>query len=105
MSKEVKRYFVEGFDWDIIEDDLGQLVDWSAYETLLEENKLLKATQYGSGRMQELRAERDALREQLEDLRKDAIRLDWLNRQGQGEDPSQEDVRALIDKSMKDATP
>lgn len=64
MSKEVKRY---NFDVDkfgsprAYESEHGRWIKRDDYEALLEENEQLRATQYGSGRMQALRDERDAL--------------------------------------------
>lgn len=43
MSKEVKRYFVEGPDWELIEDEIGELVEYEAYSALLAERDALKA--------------------------------------------------------------
>lgn len=41
-----------------------------------------------------------ALREELEQYRKDAERLNWLTEKGKQEDPEQGDVRAYIDAAM-----
>lgn len=55
MSKEVKRFIAS------LEGGFVEVIEARDYDALLEENKLLSATQYGSGRMQALRDERDAL--------------------------------------------
>ncbi|WP_386415371.1 hypothetical protein [Stutzerimonas stutzeri] len=83
MSKEVKRYFVEGPDWELIEDEIGDLVEHEAYKALLEENQRLESAWKVDvlNRKDELiakqekendrvKAERDALLAELDRLRK-----------------------------------
>ncbi|MGC5620398.1 hypothetical protein [Enterococcus faecalis] len=93
MSKEVKRYFVEGPDWELIEDEIGDLVEHEAYKALLEENQRLESAWKVDvlNRKDELiakqekendrvKAERDALLAELDALKKAAQRvLDGLN--------------------------
>ncbi|WP_312388548.1 hypothetical protein [Stutzerimonas nitrititolerans] len=68
MSKEVKRFIAS------LEGGFVEVIEARDYDALLEENKLLSATQYGSGRMQALRDERDALLAERDAMAKDAER-------------------------------
>lgn len=58
----------------------------------------LKAVAHAA--LTEIVKERDQLKAENEELRKDAERLNWLTAQGEIAEPGQGDVRRFIDEAM-----